>query len=129
MEFTGSPFLIDPENIRRVEKFFATRNSHVGTELYVGNLAYSVTHNDLEEWFTRYGTVQSTQLIHDRDDMGRINRFGFVEMDTDAQAQAAIRGLNDQELDGLRITVDESKPWEARRGGFVGGSIDGRRRG
>jgi len=99
----------------------------VGKRLYVGNLAYSVTHNDLEEWFTRYGRVQSAQVIHDRD-MDHSNGYGFVEMDTDSQAEAAIRGLNDQEHDGRRITVDESKPWEARSGGFVGGSMDGGRR-
>jgi RNA recognition motif-containing protein len=68
--------------------------------------------------------VQSAQVIQDHD-MERSNGFGFVEMDTDAQADAAIKGLDDQEHDGRRITVDEAKPWEARSGGFVGGSIDG----
>ena len=95
--------------------------------LYIGNLAYSVSSSDLQEWFAPFGTVQSAQVIQDRD-MGRSNGYGFVEMDTDSQAQAAIRGLNDQEHEGRRITVDESKPWEARSGGFVGGSMDGSRR-
>ena len=96
----------------------------MGKKLYVGNLSYSATHADLEEWFTWFGTVQSAQVIHNRD-MGRSKAFGFVEMDTDAQAEAAIKGLDDQEHDGRRITVDESKPWDARRGGFAGGRIDG----
>jgi RNA recognition motif-containing protein len=96
----------------------------VGKKLYVGNLSFSVTHADLEQWFTRYGTVQSAQVVQDRD-MQRSNGFGFVEMDTDAQAEAAIQGLKDHEHDGRRITVDEAKPWQARSGGFVGGSIDG----
>jgi RNA recognition motif-containing protein len=99
----------------------------VGKKLYIGNLSFSVTHADLEQWFTRYGTVQSAQVVQDRD-MQRSNGFGFVEMDTDAQAEAAIKGLDDQEHDGRRITVDEAKPWQARCGGFVGGSIDGSRR-
>jgi len=93
----------------------------VGGKLYVGNLTYSVTHTDLEEWFTQYGTVQSAQVIQDRD-MGRSKGFGFVEMDTDAQAQAAIQGLHDHEHDGRRLTVNEAKPREARTGGgFAGG--------
>jgi RNA recognition motif-containing protein len=84
-------------------------------------LTYSVTHTDLEEWFTQYGTVQSAQVIQDRD-MGRSKGFGFVEMDTDAQAQAAIQGLHDHEHDGRRLTVNEAKPREARTGGgFAGG--------
>ena len=99
----------------------------MGKKLYVGNLTYSVSSSDLQEWFTPFGTVQSAQVIQDRD-MGHSKGFGFVEMDTDAQAQAAIQGLNDQEHDGRRLTVDESKPWEARTGGFAGGSIDGSRR-
>jgi RNA recognition motif-containing protein len=96
----------------------------VGKKLYIGNLSYSVTHADLVEWFTRFGTVQSAQVVQDHD-MERSKGFGFVEMDTDSQAEGAILGLNDQEFDGRRITVDESKPWEARSGGFVGGSVDG----
>jgi cold-inducible RNA-binding protein len=98
----------------------------VGKKLYVGNLTYGVTHTQLEEWFTQYGTVQSAQVITDRD-TGRSKGFGFVEMDTDAQAEAAIQGLNDQEHDGRRLTVNEAKPRVARTngGGFGGGGGGG----
>jgi cold-inducible RNA-binding protein len=85
----------------------------VGKKLYVGNLTYAVTHTDLQEWFTPLGTVQSAQVIQDRD-MGRSKGFGFVEMDTDAQAEAAIQGLNDHEHDGRRLKVSEAKARVAR---------------
>ena len=91
----------------------------MGKKLYVGNLTYSVTHANLEEWFAQYGTVQSAQVITDRD-TGRSKGFAFVEMDTDAQAQSAIQGLNDQEHDGRRLTVNEAKPREPRSGGGGG---------
>ncbi len=93
----------------------------MGTKLYVGNLTYSVSHTDLEEWFAPFGTVRSAQVIQDRD-MGRSKGFGFVEMDTDAQADAAIQGLNDHEHGGRRLTVAEAKPRLARTSGFAGGS-------
>jgi cold-inducible RNA-binding protein len=93
----------------------------VGKKLYVGNLTYSVTRTDLEEWFTNCGTVQSAQVIQDRD-MGRSKGFGFVEMDTDAQAEAAIQGLNDHEHDGRRLKVAEAKPRVARTVGFTYGN-------
>jgi RNA recognition motif-containing protein len=92
----------------------------VGKKLYVGNLTYSVNSNDLESWFAQYGTVQSAQVITDRD-TGRSKGFGFVEMDTEAEAQAAIQGLHDQEYDGRRLTVNEAKPREPRPGGGGGG--------
>jgi len=98
----------------------------VGKKLYVGNLTYSATHSDLEDWFASYGTVQSAQVIQDRE-TGRSKGFGFVEMDSDAAAQAAIQGLNDQEHDGRRLTVNEAKPREARTTGLSSGS-GGRRR-
>ena len=88
----------------------------MGKKLYVGNLTYSVTHPICKEWFTPFGTVQSAQVITDRD-MGRSKGFGFVEMDTDAQAEAAIQGLNDHEHDGRRLMVSEAKPREPRSGG------------
>ena len=88
----------------------------MGKKLYVGNLTYAVTHSNLEEWFSQYGTVQSAQVITDRD-TGRSKGFGFVEMDTDAQAEAAIQGLNEQEHDGRRLTVNEAKPRVARTTG------------
>jgi RNA recognition motif-containing protein len=116
------PFLIDPEIVQRVEQ--PCHKEHlVGKKLHVGNLTYSVSSSDLREWFTPFGTVQSAQVIQDRD-MGRSKGFGFVEMDTDAQAQAAIQGLHDHEHDGRRLTVDEAKPRLARTG-FDAGTIDG----
>ncbi len=94
----------------------------MGKKLYVGNLTYSVSSSNLQEWFTPFGTVRSAQVIHDRD-MGRSKGFGFVEMDTDAQAEAAIQGLNDHEHDGRRLTVAEAKPpREARTVVLAGGS-------
>jgi len=96
----------------------------VGKKLHVGNLTYSATSSDLQGWFTPFGTVQSALVISDRE-TGRSKGFGFVEMDTDAQAQAAIQGLHDQDHDGRRLTVDEAKPRVARTVGFAGGSIDG----
>jgi RNA recognition motif-containing protein len=98
----------------------------VGKKLYVGNLTYSVTHSNLEEWFTPFGTVQSAQVITDRD-TGRSKGFGFVEMDTEAQAQSAIQGLNEHEHEGRRLTVNEAKPREARTTGFAGGRSGGGR--
>ncbi|QEH37060.1 RNA recognition motif (RRM, RBD, or RNP domain) [Aquisphaera giovannonii] len=96
----------------------------MGKKLYVGNLPYSVTSSDLESWFNQFGTVQSAQVIQDRD-TGRSKGFGFVEMDTDAEAQAAIQGLHDQEYDGRRLTVNEAKPREPRPGGGGGGGYGG----
>jgi RNA recognition motif-containing protein len=93
----------------------------VAKKLYVGNLTYAVTHSDLQEWFTSFGTVQSAQVIQDRE-MGRSKGFGFVEMDTDAQAEAAIQGLNDHEHDGRRLVVSEAKPRLARTIRLDGGS-------
>ncbi len=96
----------------------------MGKKLYVGNLTSSVNHADLQEWFAPYGTVQSAQVIMDRES-GSSKGFGFVEMDTDAEAQAAIQGLNEQEHDGRRLRVDEAKPRVARTVGFAGGRLDG----
>ena len=88
----------------------------MGKKLYVGNLTYSVSDSALEQLFSQFGTVQSAQVIQDRA-TGRSKGFGFVEMDTEAQAQAAIEGLHDQEHDGRRLTVNEAKPREDRGGG------------
>ena len=85
----------------------------------MGNLTYNVNESDLEALFTPFGTVQSAQIIVDRD-TNRSKGFGFVEMDTDAQAQAAIQGLNGHEHDGRNLTVNEAKPREARPGGGGG---------
>jgi cold-inducible RNA-binding protein len=113
------PFLIDPESIERVETF-CQKDNLVAKKLYVGNLTFSVSSADLQDWFTPYGTVQSAQVIQDRA-MGRSKGFGFVEMDTDAQAEAAIQGLNDHEHEGRRLMVSEAKP-RAARTGFAGGT-------
>jgi cold-inducible RNA-binding protein len=98
----------------------------VGKKLYVGNLTYNVNETDLEALFTPFGTVQSAQVIIDRD-TNRSKGFGFVEMDTDDQAQAAIQGLNGREHDGRNLTVNEAKPREARPGGggYGGGRSGG----
>jgi RNA recognition motif-containing protein len=98
----------------------------LGKKLYVGNLTYGVNESDLEALFSQFGTVQSAQIIVDRD-TNRSKGFGFVEMDTDAQAQAAIQGLNEKEHDGRRLTVNEAKPREPRSGG--GGGYGGGRGG
>jgi RNA recognition motif-containing protein len=95
-------------------------------KLYVGNLTYNVNETDLEALFSQYGTVQSAQVIIDRD-TNRSKGFGFVEMETDAQAQAAIQALNGQDHDGRNLTVNEAKPREARPGGGgYGGGGGGR---
>jgi RNA recognition motif-containing protein len=95
-------------------------------KLYVGNLTYNVNETDLEALFAPFGTVQSAQVIVDRD-TNRSKGFGFVEMDTDAQAQAAIQALNGTEHDGRNLTVNEAKPREARpSGGGYGGGGGGR---
>jgi RNA recognition motif-containing protein len=88
----------------------------VGKKLYVGNLTYQVDSSQLEQLFSQFGTVQSAQVIQDRD-TGRSKGFGFVEMDSEAEALAAIDGLNDREHDGRRLTVNEAKPREDRGGG------------
>ena len=100
----------------------------MGKKLYVGNLTYNVNEADLEALFAPFGTVQSAQIIVDRD-TNRSKGFGFVEMDTEAQAQAAIQALNDHEHDGRRLTVNEAKPREDRGGGGRSGGGYGGGRG
>ncbi len=92
----------------------------MGKKLYVGNLSYGVSNSALEQLFSQFGTVQSAQVIQDRA-TGRSKGFGFVEMDNDAQAQAAIDGLHEREVDGRRLTVNEARPREDRGGGGGGG--------
>ncbi len=92
----------------------------MGRKLYCGNLSFNVSNTDLEQLFAEFGTVQSAQVITDRDS-GRSKGFGFVEMGTDAEAQAAITGLNEKEHDGRALTVNEARPREERRGGHGGG--------
>ncbi len=98
----------------------------MGRKLYVGNLAYGVTDSDLQRMFEAHGTVQSAQVIMDRD-TGRSKGFGFVEMGSDQEAQAAITALSGQQVDGRALTVNEAKPREA--GGGRGGSGGGGRGG
>jgi len=94
----------------------------VGNKLYVGNLSYGTTDGDLQNLFAPHGTVQSAQVITDRD-TGRSKGFGFVEMDSGEQAQAAITALNGQEVNGRALTVNEARPREERTGkGGVGGA-------
>src|SRR5712692_10278178 len=91
-----------------LREFFRRRPS-VAKKLYVGNLAYEVAESDLKKLFEPHGTVQSAQVIMDRD-TGRSKGFGFVEMDTGDQAQAAITALNGQEVNGRALTVNEARP-------------------
>ena len=92
----------------------------MGNKLYVGNLAYSVRDDDLQQAFAQFGTVASAKVMMDRD-TGRSKGFGFVEMGSDAEAQAAINGMNGQALDGRALVVNEARPREERPGGFGGG--------
>ena len=92
----------------------------MGRKLYVGNLGYSVTSSDLEALFTAHGTVRSAEVIQDRS-TGGSKGFGFVEMESDEQAQAAITALNGQEHQGRVLTVNEARPRENRGGGGGGG--------
>ena len=96
----------------------------MGSKLYVGNLSYDTTGSDLEQLCTPHGTVQSAEVIADRD-TGRSKGFGFVQMGSDQEAQAVITALNGQEHGGRALTVNEAKPREPRSGGF-GGSGGGR---
>jgi RNA recognition motif-containing protein len=92
----------------------------VGNKLYVGNLAYSVRDDSLMQAFSPFGTVTSAKVMMDRE-TGRSKGFGFVEMGSDPEAQAAINGMNGQALDGRAIVVNEARPREERPGGFGGG--------
>jgi cold-inducible RNA-binding protein len=99
----------------------------MGNKLYVGNLPYSVRDGDLEQAFSQYGQVASAKVMMERD-TGRSKGFGFVEMGSDAEAQAAISGMNGQSMGGRNLVVNEARPMEARpprSGGFGGGRRDG----
>jgi RNA recognition motif-containing protein len=97
----------------------------MGNKLYVGNLAYSIRDDDLQQAFAQFGTVSSAKVMMDRD-TGRSKGFGFVEMGSDAEAQSAINGMNGQALDGRALVVNEARPREERPGGFGGGGGGGR---
>ena len=101
----------------------------MGNKLYVGNLPYSVRDEDLQQSFGQFGAVTSAKVMMERD-TGRSKGFGFVEMGSDAEAQAAIAGMNGQPLGGRSVVVNEARPMEARPprsggGGFGGGSGGG----
>ena len=99
----------------------------MGNKLYVGNLPYTVRDEDLQQSFGQFGAVTSAKVMMERD-TGRSKGFGFVEMASDAEAQAAINGMNGQPLGGRSITVNEARPMEARpprTGGFGGGGSGG----
>ncbi len=99
----------------------------MGNKLYVGNLPYSVRDNDLEQAFSQFGAVTSAKVMMERD-TGRSKGFGFVEMGSDAEAQAAINGMNGQPLGGRSVVVNEARPMESRpprSGGFGGGGYGG----
>ena len=98
----------------------------MGNKLYVGNLAYSVRDDDLQQQFSGFGNVTSAKVMMDRD-TGRSKGFGFVEMSSDAEAQAAIDGLHNQQQDGRPLTVNEARPKEPRQGGGGGGGYGGGR--
>lgn len=99
----------------------------MGKKLYVGNLSYSVNDDSLQQHFSEFGAITSAKVMMDRDS-GRSKGFGFVEMSSDAEAQAAISGMNGKSVDGRDMVVNEARPMEPRTGGFGGGG-GGRREG
>ena len=92
----------------------------VGKKLYCGNLSYNVRSSDLEQLFAQYGNVVSAQVIEDRE-TGRSKGFGFVEMSSGDEAEAAINALNGTEHEGRSLNVNEARPREPRGGGYGGG--------
>src|SRR3954466_12935997 len=99
--------------------FVFLRSPSMGNKLYVGNLPYSVRDSDLEQAFGQFGAVTSAKVMMERD-TGRSKGFGFVEMGSDAEAQAAITGMNGQPLGGRSVVVNEARPMESRPRGFGG---------
>ncbi|MBK0393674.1 RNA-binding protein [Ramlibacter sp. CrO1] len=96
----------------------------MGNKLYVGNLPYSFSDSDMQQAFEAFGSVTSAKVIMDRDS-GRSKGFGFVEMGSPAEAQAAIEGMNGRDMGGRGLVVNEARPMEPRSGG--GGGFGGRR--
>ena len=92
----------------------------MGNKLYVGNLPYSYRDSDMEQAFAQFGTVTSAKVMMERD-TGRSKGFGFVEMGSPAEAQAAIEGMNGQQIGGRGLVVNEARPMEPRSGGGGGG--------
>jgi RNA recognition motif-containing protein len=98
----------------------------MGNKLYVGNLAYTVRDESLQAAFSQYGAVTSAKVMMDRE-TGRSKGFGFVEMSSSAEAQAAMNAMNGQPLEGRAVVVNEARPREERPGGFGGGGGGGGR--
>jgi hypothetical protein len=96
----------------------------MGNKLYVGNLPYSFRDSDMEQAFSQFGTVTSAKVMMERD-TGRSKGFGFVEMGSPAEAQAAIEGMNGQQHGGRALVVNEARPMEPRSGGGGGGGFGG----
>jgi hypothetical protein len=96
----------------------------MGNKLYVGNLPYSYRDSDMEQAFSQFGTVTSAKVMMERD-TGRSKGFGFVEMGSPAEAQAAIEGMNGQQIGGRGLVVNEARPMEPRSGGGGGGGFGG----
>ena len=92
----------------------------MAAKIYVGNLSFNSTEQDLEDMFGEFGTVQSVKIIEDRE-TGRSRGFAFVEMSSNEEAQSAISALNGREVDGRALTINEAKPQEERSGGSRGG--------
>jgi cold-inducible RNA-binding protein len=92
-------------------------------KLYVGNLPYETQESDLQSLFAQFGTVDSVQVMRDRD-TGRARGFAFVEMASESEAQAAVTQLNEQPFGGRKLTVNEARPQAPRTGGFGGGRDD-----
>jgi len=99
----------------------------MGNKLYVGNLSYGMRDDTLQQQFAAFGTVTSAKVMMDRD-TGRSKGFGFVEMGSHEEAQAAIKGLNEHTVDGRALVVNEARPREERPGGFGGGGGGGGQR-
>jgi RNA recognition motif-containing protein len=99
----------------------------MGNKLYVGNLPYSFRDSDMEQAFSQFGTVSSAKVMMDRDS-GRSKGFGFVEMGSPAEAQAAIAGMNGKDYGGRGLVVNEARPMEPRTGGGGGGFGGGGKR-
>src|SRR4051812_17406812 len=96
----------------------------MGNKLYVGNLPYSFGDSDMQQAFAAFGNVSSAKVMMDRDS-GRSKGFGFVEMSSEAEAQAAIQGMNGKEYGGRGLVVNEARPMEPRSGGGGGGRSGG----
>jgi RNA recognition motif-containing protein len=104
------------------------KGTFMSTKLYVGNLSFNTSNEDLQELFGQAGTVESVNIVEDRD-TGRSRGFGFVEMSSKEEGQTAIEQLNGKEIDGRSLTVNEARPREERSGGGGGGNRGGGGRG